>query len=317
MDYDFYDRLKLTTIGPIVTIGLVGISYVIAVHRNKASQSALQIVRQKHASAALLITYFVYSNVSSVVFQTFACDPLDDGNSYLRADYGIECGNKMHQSYKTYAAIMILVYPVGIPVLYAGLLLRNRHILMDETRSEEDVAVKSTANLWEPYKPSRFYYEVIECFRRITLTGVVVFIYPNSTAQIAMTLMVAAVFAMTAESLDPYQSRWDAWVSRAGHVLVTISMYLALLLKVDVSDEDSGSQTIFEAILVTAHVCLVVAAVIEAMAMACTSRKTRQRPHPIMRTVCPWNAHGSLVVHDSNSGDTSNSGNNVVSTFIS
>ena len=306
MNYDFYNRLLLTTIGPVGTIGLLGVTYVIAERRNRASEIALRTVRQKHASVAFLVVFFLYSNVSSVVFQTFSCDPLDDGHSYLRADYSIECYNKEHRAYQIYATIMIFVYPVGIPALFAGLLFRNKQILQDRTRSKEDLVTKSTMSLWEPYKPSRFYYEVIECFRRILLTGVVVFIYPGSAAQIAVTFMMAAVFAMMAEILSPYRSKWDAWVSRAGHVLVATSMYLALLLMVDVSDEESSSEEIFEFILVVAHACVVVAVVVEAVAMACALKETRQRLDPIKRTVRPWKIAVSLVDVSSPSNDALN-----------
>ena len=93
MDYNFYDRLLGTTLGPLVVIGLLGMTYTIALRRNRDSDTARQTVRQKHASIALLMIFFVYSNVSSVIFQTFSCDGLDDGKSYLRADYSIECYN--------------------------------------------------------------------------------------------------------------------------------------------------------------------------------------------------------------------------------
>ena len=295
MSYDFYNRLLLTTIGPVGTISLLGVTYAIAERRNRASEIALRTVRQKHASVALLVVFLLYSNVSSVVFQTFSCDPLDDGNSYLRADYSIECYNKEHRAYQIYAAIMIFVYPVGIPALFAGLLFRNKQVLQDNTRSKDDLMTKSTMNLWEPYKPSRFYYEVIECFRRILLTGVVVFIYPGSAAQIAVTYMMAAVFAMMAEILSPYKSKWDAWVSRAGHALVMTSMFLALLLKIDISDEESSSEQIFEFVLVAAHACVVVTVVVEALVMACALKVTCRRRDPTNRKVRPRTIDASLV----------------------
>ena len=300
MNYDFYDRLLTTTIGPLVVMGLMGVTYTIAARRNRTSAIALQTVRQKHASVALLIIFFVYSNVSSVVFQTFSCDSLDDGKSYLRADYSIECYNKKHAAYKIYASVMIFVYPIGIPALFAGLLFRNRQVLQDENSSKEDLLAKSTENLWKPYKPSRFYYEVIECIRRIMLTGVVVFIYPDSAAQVAITLAMAFVFFITAEILAPYESQWDTWISRAGHALIATSMYLALLLKVDVSDEESDSQKTFEIILVAAHACMVVAVAAEAVAMVCALRETRQHPAPIMPAMHHrWNRQTSLIVVDS------------------
>lgn len=134
-------------------------------------------------------------------------------------------------------------------------------------------ALRPSPRPTHPHTPSPRYLQttqVIECVRRISLTGVVVFIYPNTAAQIAVTLIIAFGFNVAFEALSPYASRWDMWVSRSGHVVVFISLYMALLLKVDVSGERSDSQGVFAGVLVAAHACLVLAATVEMAAMGYT-----------------------------------------------
>jgi hypothetical protein len=90
----------------------------------------LLVATVKHLSVFLTFTFLIYSTVSTVVFQTFACDTFEDTKqSWLRADYSISCNTDKHTAYKVYAAVMIAVYPIGIPVLYAVLLWRHRHSL--------------------------------------------------------------------------------------------------------------------------------------------------------------------------------------------
>ena len=113
---------------------------------------------------------------------------------------------------------------------------------------------------------------MIECGRRVVLAGVVVFIYPNTAAQIAISLLMAFAFVMVSEGISPYASRWDAWLNRLGHAVVYVSMYLALLLKVDVADERASSQQVFEVLLVTAHTCLILVVVVETIVLACALR---------------------------------------------
>ena len=149
--------------------------------------------------------FSVYSSVSSVVFQMFACDDLDDHKLYLQADYTITCDSPKHRALQIYASLMIFLYPVGIPTLYAYLLFRHRRILQNERGREESLEVMPTLVLWKPYKPQHFYFEVVECGRRILLAGVVVFIYPNTAAQIAVTLALAVVAGFVSESIAPYQ----------------------------------------------------------------------------------------------------------------
>lgn len=279
VNIDFHGRMLVGTLGPMAVIGLLGITYAVAVCRNRRSEAALRTVRHKHASMVLLVTFLVYSSASSMVFKMFDCDSLDDGIRYLRADYSIDCDSERHQNLQIYAALMIVLYPVGIPASYTVLLYRNRHILQLKYRREDDVRVRSTSPLWEAYKPSRFYYEVIECCRRISLAGIVLIIDDDTGAQIAVTLIVAMFFVFVSEGLAPYESRLDAWVSRTGHAVVAASIYLALLLEVDVSEREDGSQRAFEMVLVVTHVCMMIAVVGESVATF-FSLRVQERPNP-------------------------------------
>ena len=303
LEVDFHDRLFWTTIVPVVIIGLLGGTYAIAVRQHRRSpDTVLRDIRQKHVSTALLVTFLVYSSVSSVVFQMFDCDELDDDKSYLRADYRLECDSPKHRALKVYAGIMIFFYPVGIPGLYAFLLFSNRHILRDIQSRKESSVLKSMSDLWNPYKPQRFYYEVIECGRRIMLTGVIVFIYPNTAAQIAVTLAISVTFMIISEVLAPYESHWDAWISRTGHIVIFASMYVALLLKVDVSGENATSQKTFEVVLIVAHGCMILVVVVEAVLMALSLRagKHTEDPTPRVRNSSNFRPriHTSLVEND-------------------
>ena len=95
---DFHDRLLISTLGPLVALGALAVCFKVATRRNQGSNEALQIVRRKHFSMALLITFLVYTSVSSTVFRVFDCETLDGGKDYLRADYTIECTDAKHKA---------------------------------------------------------------------------------------------------------------------------------------------------------------------------------------------------------------------------
>ncbi|CAN0382790.1 unnamed protein product [Ectocarpus sp. 12 AP-2014] len=274
-DMDFHDRLLVNTIGPLVVAGFLAMTYGIVLRRHSASgdTGGVEKIYHKHQTALLLLTFLVYSSVSSTVFQTFACETLDDDVEYLRADYRIHCTDTKHQAFEVYAAIMIVVYPVGIPLLYAFLLFQRRHVLAD-AGADKTVAL-SISGLWEPYRPERFYYEVVECGRRVMLTGVVVFIFPNDAAQIAITILLTLFFSLLFEILSPYESESDMWLSRGGHVILFLSMFDLLLLKVDVSGESDQSQAVFSGVLVTGHVLMILVIVVEVVGICYPSGKKR------------------------------------------
>ena len=275
LDIDFHTELIISTVSPLVGVALLGLTYTVAIRRNYGSERALRSVRRKHANAVIVLAFLIYSSASSVIFRTFACDSRDEGRVYLRSDCRIECDSPKHIAFQIYAGFMFAVYPLGIPVFFAILLFRNRKDLENAALRtyNGELIQQSTSSLWKPYKPSVFYYEVVECARRLMLAGVVVFIYPNTAAQIAVTLMIAFIFACASERLDPYDSPWDGWVSRMGHIMIVLTMVVALLTKVDTSNEDLQSQNVYAVVLVTAHTAMVLTAVTESITLTFSVRQ--------------------------------------------
>lgn len=102
---------------------------------------------------------------------------------------------------------------------------------------------------------------MVECFRRVALTGLAVFVYPDSSAQIAIVLLLATVFMVVSEVLSPFSCPVEMWLYRTGHYVVFASMFLALLLRVDISNERERSQEMFSGVIVLAHVAMVLVVV--------------------------------------------------------
>ena len=286
MTTDFYDRLLVATIGPVLVIVALTGTCSIATKRNKSSELAIRTVRHKHISAALFVVFFIYSSVSFTIFQTFACDTLDDEVPYLRADYSLTCGTNRHRVFTVYAIGMVLVYPVGIPAVFSWWLGRNRQDLRKPDRN--GVAHLEACNsLWAAYKPSRYYYEVIECGRRIMLTGIAVFIVPGTSAQTAMVLLLAVV-VLVSELLSPFERGVDMGLYRWGNGVVLMSMYSALLLEVDVSEEESATISVFVVVLIAANVVMVVTVVVESYLLVkewyMPAKTVKEAIHPLAST---------------------------------
>ncbi|GMH98401.1 hypothetical protein TrVE_jg8801 [Triparma verrucosa] len=64
------------------------------------------------------------------IFSNFACHDFDGGyGSYLKVDYSIDCDGTEHKVFNIYALVCIVVYPIGIPLMYFLLLRRERKLL--------------------------------------------------------------------------------------------------------------------------------------------------------------------------------------------
>ena len=76
--------------------------------------------------ALFLILFLIYPSTSAAIFATFQCEKLSDSTSWLRADLSIDCDSPTHLAYRWFAGFMVLLYPIGTPVLYWRLLRRCR-----------------------------------------------------------------------------------------------------------------------------------------------------------------------------------------------
>jgi ABC-type multidrug transport system fused ATPase/permease subunit len=165
---------------------------------------------------------------------------------------------------------MVIIYPLGIPALYAWLLWSKRHKLCSDNESSARVVnrhdeneLRPTRFLWKSYTPNMYYWEVIECMRRLLLTGAIVFIAPGTVAQAAVACVLAVVSAIIAVYCQPHVDARDGQIYTGGAMIIFLSMFLSLLMKTDVRTGTSSSQAAFALVLVVLNIAMVIAAVVQ------------------------------------------------------
>lgn len=285
VDTNFYDTLLATTIAPLVVSGLILASFTVRSRRCcTEDQDRQSRIKHKHATVQYLISFLVYSSASSTVFQTFACDDIDNGKSFLRADHSIQCFTTEHRAYMAYAGVMCIVYPLGIPFCYAATLYQARHGIKSDVEAIRDKATVLRA-LHAPYRRDVYYYEIVECLRRVTLSGIVVFILPNTAGQVMTTFLLSLFFFAVFTVLDPYPDVRDTWLARVGHAIVMMSMFVALVVKVDTDGDDGFSQDVFAGALVLINCAMVLTVAAEAFGMF--SAVVREIREPVLAMRVP------------------------------
>ncbi|CAM9127983.1 unnamed protein product [Choristocarpus tenellus] len=234
----------------------------------------------RHINVLLISSYLLYTQICTVVFQTFACEEVDggvSGESYLSADLRISCQSPDRAFYLAYSFIMILVYPVGVPLGFAVFLWYQKDSInppsADEDtqhggkyyiqakqleQREKNVRLKPTAFLWRSYRPGSYNYEVIECFRRLFLTGLLVVIIPHSSGQVAIGCMFAFLSLMLFELLRPHLDPSDRMLYRTGCLVIFFTNFLGLMIKAEVAVTESDESAIYAVLLIIANVFLLI-----------------------------------------------------------
>ncbi|KAG5179275.1 hypothetical protein JKP88DRAFT_264306 [Tribonema minus] len=271
----FYQRLLLTTLVPLGIAGVILAPRAYRRCRPRSAGAKLQRVCEQDMHVLLVFAFLVYSGVSLTIFQTFACDYLEydgpDGTWYLRADYTIQCRTPEHTAYLTYAAIMLLVYPLGIPALFVWLIRLGAADVCDRSG-----LASATSFLRKPYSPQASYWECAECLRRLLLAGLLVFIMPGTAGQTAVACVFASLAGMVYESVRPHEEAGEEWLYRLGYGIIAASMFTSLLIQVKYVDD--YSQNAIGNLLISLNVILLVAAFTQAFLV---HRKVKMTAGPI------------------------------------
>ena len=169
MPHNFFDKLFASTMIPLVLAGIILVFGKLAslARRDPTDRREVWIYAY---SWFLLLTYVVFTGVSTTVLRFFNCIEYMsrdvDGASVkfkvLQADHSISCESPAYGKWKGYAWIMVLIYPVGIPCWYLLELLWWRKAInpdVDERRhnltSKYQPVWKSSSELGYAIEPTR------------------------------------------------------------------------------------------------------------------------------------------------------------------
>ena len=122
----------------------------------------------------LKLLFVVFPLVSAVAVQAFDCEHFDSGESWLTADFAMQCGwggddglallTAGYEEVRLAAALAILIYPLGVPLVFLLLLLACRKQL--SRRAAATPLSTSLGFLSGEYKKRFFYWEVITSVKR-------------------------------------------------------------------------------------------------------------------------------------------------------
>jgi hypothetical protein len=151
-------------------------SFQVAMHHEKDIK---QVIFTEHMHMFLLVVYLFLPPVAAIQFRALNCMKLADGQSYLRADTSVNCNSDGYYDFTIVNGFLITIYQ-SLPLFYIALLCRVRKKLNPIMGSPE-LALKTRDNdesldairfLFNDYKCSRWYFEVVDLYRRMFYGGI-------------------------------------------------------------------------------------------------------------------------------------------------
>ena len=164
--------------------------------------------------------------VSSAAFRAFSCEGFDDGRAYLRADYAVECGSDAHASAKALAWVGVGLYPCGVSLLYALLMLRARRAIVHEKPTRLS---KALSFLVRDYQPSYFFWELLEAWKKLFLVGFAVLILPGQIEQLIVAFLFSLVYMLLVSVAQPFRHGADDYFAKACSFALVALFFFSLV----------------------------------------------------------------------------------------
>jgi hypothetical protein len=174
----------------------------------------------------LRLTYLLYPAISSKGFQTLGncdCFTMWDGSPsvcFLPADYSVEChGNRAPFGLLALGLLAVLLYGIGVPVLYGLLLFACRDAIRNEKKTSLANALRF---LHSAFHPSALYWPLVEALRAILLTGALALLVPGHIFQLLCGLLVTFTFCCLQLWALPYRTKSNNFLA----MVVNVSLVL-------------------------------------------------------------------------------------------
>ena len=225
--------------GTVWTIGRHAVA-----HRGAGPGWPLKEAVLKGVPSALAASFFLVPVVSTKIFAAFDCvgyshdSAIGDVRYYVRDDPRILCfDSNDHNRIRGTAFALMIIWPIGAPLVYGLLLLSCRNAIQNRKPSPLSSA---TDFLHKEYTPQFYYWEVLELVRRIVLNGALLLIKDEQAfLRIVAALAVSSCFVLFASLCKPMKNRVLNYVQSAGLFGVLVVMQGALMLKLmaDIAEE--------------------------------------------------------------------------------
>jgi hypothetical protein len=237
-----YDRTLVMCLLPAGVVLLLAVVHGVVSRRWRVTKPhRVGWLRDKCSQAALFLIFLIYPSVCTAIFRCLPCDELDNGERYLRADASIDCNGSNRIAWLSFVWIAILVYPIGVPVLFLFILWRARKRVNPPCKKDErledvikkrdnDASIQHLSFLFGSYKPFAWWMECVELSRKVCLTGFVVLFTEGAVAQVAFALIVQLLSMWFVGYTQPFAEDTDNSVQNMAHWAMTLTLITFLVV---------------------------------------------------------------------------------------
>jgi len=193
--------------------------------------------------------FLLYPFVSSMVLKMFICRNVN--NTFrLQVDFALECFDETWFSNLPLILVLVLLYPIGIPVIFFFLLCANRpHLAETATRAR-------LGFLYGAFYLSTWWFELACISYKLVMTSVLGFFIPEY--QMPMGMAVSFVFLAMLLILKPYLRKGEDRL----HILTVTEILLLIQSVYIIADEGNNWDRALDAIVSIGLIAMCIACLV-------------------------------------------------------
>eukprot|EP01050_Picozoa_sp_SAG11_P003620 SAG11_NODE_209_length_12331_cov_3.126226_3_plen_980_part_00 len=146
---------------------------------------------------------------------------------FIESDLRLSCTDLRYGFFFWFAIVGVIVYPVGVPSIFFGLMFRERDQIHDAINKMK------YGFLFGDYQPSFFMWEIFDLVRKLVLSGLMIFFNRGSVTQVVMAMLLSLFFLQAQVRLAPYAFAVANTTQLISFNSIFFTLFGALLLKVD------------------------------------------------------------------------------------
>jgi hypothetical protein len=255
---------------PLLMIAMVALRYYYERRRNLVDDAG-----DNFRANLFVIVFLLYPSVSNAAFSMFNCKAFDGSQELLHTDYRISCNTSVHKFYCVIALFVIVGFSIGTPATMVCLMLRRMREYSSENGSERFVARRVADDLKiddrtaadaihdvatgreysflvNAFKSRYYFWEGIDCGRKLLLVGMLVLAGRGSVLQLFVAVCVSFVSLALQLVLQPYKHPEDNLFKVATDVHICLVVTISLIIKAlgDHRDEEVLAIGFYDSVLV-------------------------------------------------------------------
>ena len=283
---NYIDKFLFMTVTPLLLVGMLVTLHMLTKKLGiaKGSIGSVSFV----SKIIFTMLFCLYPSICNTTLRMFSCRTLADESSWLKAQYSISCardfpisswmfGDTMTMGfYRDFALVMTIIYPICVPLLFFFSLSRNREKLYepldplepivrdsdgDIVRRPHAVTKQYLGMLYISYSSKYYWWESVELVRKLSLTGIIIFIAPDTAMQLAAGCLMALTATLLYSEFKPYLYGEDDMLQLLCQLSIFCTMFAGLLIKSKENGKSVSGQAdsgIFEGLLVFLNIAPVV-----------------------------------------------------------